>query len=322
MNKDLAELEKQKLNDKYNRYLKAHRQFKRQQLQYLWEFLHTSPFFAPLCKVIKEKAFPRFDNDRYQIVWKQENIFLYGDEEKRICRSYLVIEDIVTESHDSNIIYSIGKQYMEGVQGTGEDCFKAFNELFFDPLKSYLFFQMETSTVIGDIFREYKDRTQWFTRNSLYQLAISDPGKSERSLLADMRGYLYDNGIQAIVEPASPAGRPDYVGVLNESSSKILVEGKVFDGEDRSKKYLARGFEQLRNYLKDYHDHAGYLVVFNLSPKHLDFETGETREGFPVLLVDNRVIYFIVIEIYDHDQPASTRPKAETIKISRDDLVG
>ncbi|NCT75468.1 MAG: hypothetical protein GXC78_13095 [Chitinophagaceae bacterium] len=318
---DLVELEKQKLEDHYNRYKQTNEQYKRLQLVYLWEFIQKSPFFSPICKAIREKAFPRFDQQRYWIVWNQQANPLYGEEEDRIGLSYLIIEDISTGNHDSTIIYRIGKKYTGNTEGSSQDHFNLFNELFLDPLKVYLIQKLKRSAAITELLKKYKHRTSWYTKNSLYQLAINDPSRAERHLMTDLCGYLYDNGIVAYAEPLSPSGRIDYVGTASGNPVKILIEGKIFDGDSRDKAHLIKGFEQLRHYSKEYNEPCAYLFVFNLSPRHLVFETRETRDGFPVLPVDNRIIYLVVVDIFNHDQPASKRPKEVTIEIRREELI-
>jgi hypothetical protein len=168
--------------------------------------------------------------------------------------------------------------------------------------------------------KKYKHKTEWFTGEGLFEMVQSNSRKAEQLLTSDLYSYLFDKGLNFHIEPKAPSGRLDFVGSQQHSPNKILIEGKVFDAVRRSKSYLVQGFQQLLTYTKSFNEDKSYLVIYNISQKHLVFNIARDSNGFFYFLTDNRHIYIIVIDIFIHQEPASTRPKADIVEINEADL--
>ena len=320
MTEDFNQIDKKMLAEHYDRFLRTNYTYKRLQLQFLWKFLHGSELFSPLCGVIKQKALPRFDQNRYWIVWDQKANPLPDSPEERIQLSYAIIEDIVINNHDSTIMYRIGKQYLGKQPGTETDYFNLFNDLFLEPFILFLNHHAIKNILILELLKKYKHKTEWFTGEKLFEMVQNNSRKAEQLLTSDLYSYLFDKGLNFHIEPKAPSGRLDFVGSQQNSPNKILIEGKLFDADGRSKSYLVQGFHQLLTYTKTFNEDKSYLVIYNISPKHLTINIQGDSSGFSCFLADNRRVYLIVIDIFIHQEPASTRPKADIVEINEADL--
>ena len=320
MNTAFSELEKQKLEKHYQRYLGAHRFFKAMQLGYLYEFLKNSQVFAPLCAQLKKDSDFHLGNFSYRIVHQLVAFPLHDKLSDRLRLIYLVFEEIgINKTLDTLRMYQIGKKYLNGNSGSEDDQFSVFNMLFVDPLLAWFQTSADAHLVILDQLKDYKYAAEWFHSKKLHDLYKGDTLHGEALLGADLYGHLYDKGIRFELEPKSPAGRLDYIGAQENAKDKILIEAKVFT-DKTSKDYLIKGVHQLHHYLKQYNEPAGYLTIYNVSAHTLAINTGANEDGMPFYAVGNTLIYFLLINIFPFDEPASKRGGSKLVEINTTDL--
>jgi len=321
MNTAFSELEKSMLDQHYKRFLSAHRNFKSLQLRYLWDFLQQSELFAPLCARLDKNAVNELDLFRHQIVDKLQPFSLHESFIDRVRLIYLVVGYIATNRNLATTqMYKIGKIYLAGNTASEEEQFGVFNLLFVDPLIAWFQTNIDKNLVILDQLRKYAYAAEWFNTKSLNNLFEKDSTHGEALLSADLYGYLYEKGVHFQLEPKSPAGRLDYIGAQENARGKILIETKVF-GAGRGKEYIIQGFHQLHTYTRQYNEIRGYLVIYNISPDVLVIKSGTDENGIPFHTSGNVAIYFIVINVWLHEKPASKRPPTRIVEIKASDLV-
>ena len=137
-----------------------------------------------------------------------------------------------------------------------------------------------------------------------------------------MRLYLFDEGIDNVFsQPNSPSGRSDIVGEL-DSDEPLLMEVKVIDSEKGYRvNRIYEGFSQIVAYTDNFIKNFGFLVIFNMDNKQINFSHSESNGRFPASIhFNNRTIYFVVINC-NNEIPASKRGKMDEITIPLNELT-
>jgi len=146
---------------------------------------------------------------------------------------------------------------------------------------------------------------------------------SEQAVDDSLREYLFDQGIEyPFSQPLSESGRADIVADVGEVKPLVL-EIKLFD-PDRgyARPYIAKGFRQALSYADDYGQNAGYLVIFNCTPKRIIFQTDALDNLWPPRLqVGHTTILLIVIDLYVWEHSASQRSDIEQYVITSEQLL-
>jgi hypothetical protein len=156
----------------------------------------------------------------------------------------------------------------------------------------------EYSSVIY-ILEKFKLWAQWFERERLYNLYNENISKGKAVLERILRQFLFDNGIEyPFSTPASTFGRADIIASLH-TSDPVIVEVKVFDGLSRGRSHIRQGLRQVHDYMTDYNKNIGYLVIFDVCDKDLQFKLTNPDKP-PRIHLNNKTIFLIVVDIY-HD---------------------
>ena len=104
---------------------------------------------------------------------------------------------------------------------------------------------------------------------------------------------------------------------------RLIADAKVFNpDESHGVSYLRRAFRQIYLYLCDYNQPVGYLVIFNTSAKFLRFSLSVPSEPLPRISFNQKTIFFVIVDIFHHTEPASRRPVAEAIELSENEILG
>jgi hypothetical protein len=314
------EIERQRLKDIYSIALKIESKYKRLQLQFLWEFIHTTEPFTAICQSLKQNSGRQYDL-KYRIVWTNEAVSLPDKYVDRIHLLYQILEDITTGSHDHNILYQIGSKYLRGIVTYPTSApFDLFNNLFIEPFINHLLYAIDHNTLVLSYLGKYKQRCEWFQKELLISKLSTDTKKLERILMGDLYGYLFDRGLSFHIEPTSPSGEIDLIAGQQNSSRRYLIEGKVFDGKNRPKANIIKGLHQLVHYLKEHGEDKGYFIIYNMSGKHFGFLSGTINGGIGHLQLHNKNIYYLIVDLFNFKQSASRRGKLESIEITEADL--
>jgi len=195
-----------------------------------------------------------------------------------------------------------------------------FTGQLFLPLYHFYDERIDDVDILLYLLLKYKRLSEWFDREEIFNLAQADPGKREASLDSQLRRFLMVEGFDyPFSTPHSPKGRADIVVHFEEKP--LPLEIKIFDGESYGKSYLRKGFNQALKYAEDYHQATGYLVVFNLSDKLLQFGKNSTSDYFPKVEVQNKTIFIIPVNVQPVTVSASQEKEARVVVIEEDYLV-
>lgn len=200
---------------------------------------------------------------------------------------------------------------------------KAIVENYIAPIVEYLTDKLESSNSVIYLLEKYKKRTEWFTKDNLYQ-KYKDATKNYEGILEDdLRLFLFDQGIEYPF--SSPKigknDRTDVVGNM-ETNDPLIVEVKIYDSSKNYKKNrIKEGFEQALSYANTYNKNIAYLTVFNVDDIDIVFDTEEFGTTFPSSITQGNItVYFVVIDIYPKNSSSTRKnPKKEIIKKS--DLI-
>lgn len=215
--------------------------------------------------------------------------------------------------------YDVHTTYMFG---TYQETKKVLIQDIITPITYYLHDKLDKSNSIVYLLEKYKRRVEWFTKSTL-STKYKDAEKEYEDLLEeDLRLFLFDQGIDyPFSTPKSASGRTDIVGAL-DTENPLIVEIKILDKE---KGYglnrIKSGLHQIIKYTEDYSKDVGYLVLYNFDKIRYDFKFNENNNIFPPRLIfNNKVYYFIVIDMYD-SETASKLGKIVKKEVTESDIT-
>lgn len=177
--------------------------------------------------------------------------------------------------------------------------------VFFTPLYKYIREKSVSIDSFQFLLLRFKLKSEWFARESLFNLYQQDMSKGESILDNQLRAYLFDQGINfPFSKPSSPSGEVDVLSIIEQKP--IPLEIKLFDGENRSKSHIRQGLIQALSYASDYGEPSGYLVIFNVSKFNLIFRLS-SKDVPQRLGIGDKTIYFFIINLFTPEEPASRR---------------
>jgi hypothetical protein len=286
------------------------------ELKLFFDFLNQHPLLKGLLAELQTNM-PNFD-EWYKRMSEGRRIFWPSNEKERVrlCLAFLRHCLDSGDEHDPpNIALNTGWM---GTSLSGGAHF--FLEQFFMPFYEYLDQRIEEYSSVLYVLEKFKLRTHWFERKYLLDLYNEDTSRGEAALDKFLRRFLFDNGIEyPFSTPASSSGRADIVASLH-TSDPVIVEVKVFDGESRGRSHIRQGFRQVHDYMTDYSKDVGYLVIFNVCNKDLQFNL-INQEKPPRVHLNAKTVFIVVVDIYHDITPASERPQLEIYEIKEDELV-
>jgi hypothetical protein len=184
---------------------------------------------------------------------------------------------------------------------------------YFNPLYEYFCEQVEEYNNILYLLNKYRHRTEWFHKERLFNAYKKNTAHGEEILTKDLQEYLYDQGIDfPFSTPLTPSGRADIVGQIEEKEEDPLVlEIKLFNLEKNyDKSYIRKGLMQASRYALDYGKPTGYLLVFNLSNKGIEFEN-IGNNNFKEIEIGEKTIFIICVNLY----PSESASKIKNLSI-------
>lgn len=197
-----------------------------------------------------------------------------------------------------------------------------FRDRYLDPFYEYVDEHIEErNLVLAELIR-FKHLAEWFRRDELWSRWKSETRSGERALAFAVYEFLYEQGVDFQIEPASASGEADMVSAQH-SEAPLVADVKIYDPESsRGSAYIRRGFYQVYRYLHDFNQAIGYLVVFKGSEKLLVFSgAASNAEQVPFLTINDKTIFLIQIDIFPHQEPASKRGVPEQDVISEAELA-
>jgi hypothetical protein len=197
-----------------------------------------------------------------------------------------------------------------------------FRSLYLEPFYEYIDEHLDDPRFVLATLIRFKHGCEWFWRDDLYGLWNADTQRGEKRLALKLYEYLHSQGIVFTIEPKSASGEADLVSSQN-SNEPLIADAKIFNPErGKSAPYILKGFRQIYQYTSDFNESIGYLIIFNTSDKQLRFVLGAGTDPLPKVVVNNKNIFFLVIDLYPHETSASKRPDPEIVEITEQQIVG
>ena len=203
-----------------------------------------------------------------------------------------------------------------------DEAISVLKDVAIDSLYEHFDEQLDERNSLYSLLIKYKQRSEWFRRNRLRDIANNGIEKKtgERALAIDVQEYILDQGVEFYIEPTSASGEVDLVLKTSEGSY-IIIDAK-FIQEDSTpsviKKKISDGFHQVYRYCNDFNVHQGFLVNFVSTTSRINLDL-KSIDGFPYINIGNKNIYYIEICIGD-ETSASKSGKATTLEINYNDL--
>lgn len=282
-------------------------------LNMLWLFLHKHSVFVGMLDDLRI----RFPETKSKAAALSREFVYFGDtEDEHAALAYCVISDCV-HNEDHLIESQLGLLYNRGARERTE-AQATFFSVFVEPLYEYVDEHLDDQRAILSLLRRYKHKCEWFQRQHLQQL-VKD---GERKLALHLYEYLFDQGLEFSIEPKSASGEADLIAAQN-SADPLIADAKIFDPvKSKDKSYILRGFKQIYTYTLDYNEPFGYLVIFSNSSRDLVFPSAAIEQSTPLFTVNNKTIFIVVIDVFDHPSSASKRGKLDPIEVTEAELTG
>lgn len=308
-----------KLQERKDAVLRAKFGYLESHLKTFLNFVCTQPVLSAITNEL-DTLLPRDDKEK---VLKGLNssprhqIELPGEEGLKaahllIILKYLVDPSFKSQLHQKMSLMCRGRDFQEQAD--------EYTEQLFLPLYHYYDERLDDADLLLYILLKYKRMCEWFDRDRLFNLASEESGKKEASLDLHLRRFLMQEGFDyPFSTPHSPKGRTDIVVHIEEKP--LPLEIKIFDGDSCGKSYLKKGFNQALRYAEDYHQPTGYLVVFNLSEKLLQFGKTSSDNYFPKIEAQNKTIFIVPVNIHPITISASREKEAQIAVIEQEYLI-
>jgi hypothetical protein len=206
-------------------------------------------------------------------------------------------------------------------QANAQQALEQYRDWYVKPLFEYLDEALGDRHLVLAMLTRYKHKVEWYRRGDLLALYENDTRRGEKNLSRHMYEFLFDQGLEFHIEPATASGRPDLVS-LDNTGHPFPGDVKIFDPErSRTTSDVIKGFYQAYRYCWDYNASVGYLIVFNASGKQLRVELPSASDGVPRFEYNHKTIFLTVIDIHEYEGTASTLGVAETVTITADELI-
>ena len=285
-------------------------------LKQFWIFIQSHSMFVGILDDLShrcttaEKDAEKVFNDRQPLIGNTEV--------DHAAMSFFVLQKCVgLPAEEGEKESEIGRNYRTSAEF--DECLDGFKDTFVEPLYEYLDEQLDDQRALLSLLRRYKHRCEWFRRNALFSLWVSETARGERTLAYDLYEYLHDQGIDFTIEPTSASGKPDLISA-QIGSEKLIADAKVYK-EGTPKAYLAAGFHQIYQYTLDYDQPFGYLIIYKTCEDDLKFPMADQEQSIPFLVHNNKTIFFIVIDICKHEATASKRGVLKSVEVTESDLI-
>lgn len=232
---------------------------------------------------------------------------------------YLILKKLADSPPDPRTIYTLGGAY--GASGTQDEHLEMVRTVFLEPFYEYVDEHIDDQQAILYFFHRYKHRCEWFHSERLRKLLEEDTQKGERSLAFDMYEFLHDEGIDFHIEPKSASGIADFVAD-QVGDDRVVADAKIFWPEkSKGKAYIISAFNQAYTYACDYNEPCAYLVIYKMCREDVNFLVPPSDSMFPRLTLNNKTVFFVVVDIFEHGVPASKRGPLKSLDISDKELI-
>lgn len=318
MNNEYIQNLRYKLQTRVRRLNSVHFNLYSSQLSQFWRFLHENSLVAGVIESLVAR-FPNI-NEAVQRILIQGEGQIFDNEKEHAAFSYRMLEACIKA--DADFPMKIMHHYHISPDGGQlQDYLKAFNEQFLEPFYDYIDEQLDDKGATLGLLRRYKHKAEWFCSKELFDLAESDTQQGEKQLAKHLYEYLHDQGIDFFIEPFSVSGKADLIG-QQTGAEPLLADTKIFNpAKSKGTSYIAHGFNQVYIYTLNFNQPFGFLIIYNTSGDDLRFALADKSQSIPFLIHNNKTIFFMVIDIFPHEKPASKRGQLKTHEVTEELLV-
>jgi len=212
-------------------------------LKQFWRFLQKSTVIFGIIDDLK-KRYPQMSEEIGPMFSKEirKDGLLWDDEDKQAAASIFIVERCIN-SDDQKIEVNIGRIY--SVEQNYNDILESFKSIFLETMYDYIDEKLDDQRLLLGLLKKYKQKCEWFRRNYLYNLCLSNTQKGEKMLANHLYEYLHDQGIQFFIEPQSVSGEADLVSIQSAEEA-IVADAKIFWPErEKGINYICKGFNQI-----------------------------------------------------------------------------
>jgi hypothetical protein len=232
-------------------------------LKQFWGFLQKSNVIFGIIDDLK-KRYPQISEEIKPLFSNgfQKDGLLWDDEDKQSAASLFIVERCIN-SDDQRVEVNIGRRYSD--ETNYNNILNSFKNNFLETIHNYIDEKLDDQRLLLGLLKKYKQKCEWFQRDYLYNLCLSNTQKSEKMLVNHLYEYLHDQGIQFSIEPQSVSGEADLVSIQSGEEA-IVADAKIFWPEKgKGTNYICKGFNQTYLYTTDYNEPFGYLVMNHLA---------------------------------------------------------
>jgi len=314
MDKEYIQNLRYKLQKRFRRLNSVENNMFHSSLKQFWGFLNRYPIFLGILEELERQYSPT--KSLTEEIVTQKKIIVFNDELVNAAAGYFIIKQCI-ESTDDQAEATIGFIYKRSY----DEAVESFRSMFVEPLYEYIDERLDDQKAFLALLRRYKHKCEWFQRDQLYRLLIDDTKHGEKNLALDLYEFLYDQGLDFMIEPWSISGEADLVSA-QAGDEPLIADAKIFNPESgRGKEYIVKGFNQLYQYTLDYNETFGYLIIYKTCPIDLKFALSDQEQFIPFIIHNNKTIFILTIDIFPHEKPASKRSGVRTMEITGEDLI-
>jgi hypothetical protein len=317
MDSDYVQHVRYKLQKRLKRLNTASQETFRATLVQTWAFLQENSITKAILDDL-ERRVPEAEKWA-ETITANEGRVLPGTELENDAIAYWVLKKCATAplNQDSDQHGNLQLHLLENTSSHLEP----FRLEYVEPLFDYIDEQIDDKRIVLALLRKYKHRCEWFRRVTLLASCNDNTRQGENTLAYDLYEYLHDQGIEFHIEPESAAGRVDLISAQS-GMDRLVADTKLFNpttGQDCG--YIIKGFRQVYDYLNDFNELFGYLVIFKTCQQDLAISTNQQESAIPFICHNNKTIFILIIDICDYPDSASKRGKLRAYEITPENFV-
>jgi hypothetical protein len=274
-----------------------------------WNYLKEHQMFSGVLAKLDAEA-PTHEEDIALLTNRRDGIPVFEREEEALAFTFRLLQHCAaqpvggTQAPEVSIGHSLSHERQFSAS------LNAFRDSYLEPFYEYLDEALDQHAAVLSLLLKYKRKVEWFERGQVVELAA----KGERTLAEHLYAYLFDQGLAFHIEPQSASGEADLV------ARDLVLDAKIFDGDRRGVSYIKNGVNQLLTYARDFHQTAGYLVIYRTCPADLQFSFERTDSLVPFVALSGKTLYLLVVDICDYGVPASKRGANKAYELAEYEL--
>lgn len=286
-------------------------------LKMLFGFIESSPLLAAVRDDLLARSTAMEIEGKVGRLLKGEVIF--GENEVEAAAiGYQILKQFIDGPETVNFL-DMANHW--GIPSEFDEAFDFARTTFLEPFYEYLDEHIDDVQSMLFFLRQYKHGVEWFDSEILRIAIENDTVRGEAIAAKNLYSFLHGQGVPLFIEPKSTSGIADFV-TEQVGDDRVIADTKLFWPEkNKGKTYLIHGLNQIYTYCRDFNEPCGYIVIFKMCKEDLNFLMPSTNSLFPSFTINNKTIFFVVIDLYYHGASASKRGKFTAIDITDTELV-